>query len=103
MQLFLNARQPVDFLLFDRIHGNAGPARDDVFDVGLGHNAHAGRFADIEFLTNIAQVFAFKLLLVFIVLGLLEILAGDCTLHPGNNELDTALDVGHFRRQRRLA
>ena len=99
MQLFLDAREPLHFFFLDRIDWNARPARHDVFDVGLRYHAHAGRFADIELLANVAQVLALELFLVLVVFGLFEILAGDGAFHSRDDEFDPPLNVRHLRRQ----
>ena len=103
MQFFFDPREPLHFFFFDRVDGNACPARNHIFDIGFGHNAHARGFADIELLPNIAQVLTLELLLVLVMLGLFEVLARDRAFHPRDDELDPPLDVGHFRRQRCLA
>ena len=103
MQLFLDAREPLHFFFFDRVDRNAGPPGNDVFDVRLRHDTHARGFADVEFLANVAEVLAFELLLILVVLGLFEILARDRAFHPRHDELDPPLNVGHLRRQRGLA
>ncbi len=103
MQFLFNACQPFQFLFLDGIHRDTGPTGDDVFDIRLGHQTHGGGFGNVVFVANAAQALALELFLVLVVLGLLEILRGDRTFEALGEELQPALNVGDFRRQRGLA
>src|SRR5215510_4315954 len=102
MQLFLDTREPLHFFFFDRVDRNARPARDHVLDIRLGHNAHARRLADVEFLASTPQVFPLDLFLILVVFSLLEVFARDRAFHSSDYELDPPLDIFHFRWQRSL-
>src|SRR5207249_3502183 len=56
-----------------------------------------------ETTSSISALVTTPMLLVLVMLGLFEVLARDRAFHPRDDELDAALDVGHFRRQRCLA
>ena len=102
MQLFFDAQKLGDFLFADRRHGHAGPARDHVLDIVLGHDAGRG-FVQVVLLAQLAEILALLALFVGIEARLFELLIGDGVLHPVHDELDALLDLGDFGRQSGLA
>ena len=97
MQFVFDAQELGDFFLFDRGHGNAGPARDHVFDVLFGD--YAGRsVVQIVFLAELAHVLALFPLFIRVETRLLELVVRDGILHAMHDELDALLDVGQIAR-----
>ena len=82
--------------------GNAGPARDHVFDIVLGDDA-GGRIVQVVLLAQLAHVLALFALFVRIEARLLELVVRDGVFHAVHDELDALLDVGQIARQRGLA
>ena len=93
MQLFFDAQQLLRLFFFDRSDGNAGPARNYVFDIFASDYA-GGRFVEMIFLTQGAQVLALLAFFIGVEARLLELVVRDGVLHAVNDELDALLDFG---------
>ena len=99
VQLFFNAEQLGDFLFLDRRHRDAGPARDDVFDIVLGDDAGGG-VVEVVLLAELAHVFALFTLFIGVEARLLELMVRDGIFHAMNDELDALLNIGQIAGQR---
>ena len=102
MQLFFDAEQLLRFFFLDRGDGHAGPPRDDIFDV-LAVDHSRGRFVEMIFLAQGAQVLALLTFFVGVKTCLLELVIRDGVFHAMHDELDALLDFGQLFRQRSLA
>ena len=100
VQLFLHAQQLLRLFFLDRGNGNAGPARDNVFDVFA--RDHAGRgLIEVVLLAQGAKVLALLALLVGVEASLLEFVVRDGVFHAVHDELDALLDLGDAPREAR--
>ena len=98
VQLFFDAQQLLGLFFLDRSDGNAGPARDDVFDIFAVDYA-GGRFIEMIFFAEGAQVLALFAFFVGVEAGFFELVVRDGVLHAMDDELDALLDFGQFLGQ----
>src|ERR1700678_4121572 len=102
MQLFFNAQKFLSFFFFNGSNGNAGPARNYIFDILAADNAR-GRFIEMIFFAQGAKVFALLAFFIGVETSFLELVVRDRILHAVHDELDALLNFGDFFRLRSLA
>src|SRR5208283_2962781 len=102
VQLFFDAQQLLRLFFLDRGDGNAGPARNHIFDI-LAANYAGRRLVQMIFLAQRAQVLALFAFFVRIEARLLELMVRDRVLHAVHDELDTLLYFRDLFRLRSLA
>src|SRR5579864_7948745 len=102
VQLFFNAEQLLRLFFFDRRNRNAGPARNDIFDIFAVHDT-GRRLVEMIFFAKSAQVLALFAFFVRIETRFLELVVRDGVFHTVYDELDALLDFGQFLGQRSLA
>ena len=102
VQFLFDAQQFLLLVFLDGGDGDAGPARNHVFDVFARHDAGGG-IIELQTLAQLAQIFFFLALLFGIETRLFKLVIGDGRFHAVSDELHALLHLGHFIGQRRLA
>ena len=102
MQFLFDAQEFLRFFFFDRSDGDAGPARDYVFDVFAVDYA-GGRLVEVIFFAQGAEVVALLAFFVGVEARLFEFVIRDGIFHAVHDELDALLDFGDLFGKRGLA
>src|SRR5712692_4876264 len=95
MEFWLNAQKFLLFVFLDGGDADAGPARDDFFNVFAGHNACRG-VVQFEAFAQSTQVFFFLALFLGIETRLFEFVIGDGRFHAVSDEFHALLHFADF-------
>src|SRR5712692_482303 len=95
MEFWLDAQKFLLFVFLDGSDADAGPARDDFFNVFAGHDARRG-VVQLESFAQSTQVFFFLAFFLGIETRLFEFVIGDGRFHTVGDEFHALLHFAHF-------